>query len=177
MKKRFEEDVISPAIADFLKNRGYEVFLEPTITLKDWPPVTTRTRFIRFDLIANKNSETLLVETKAASYPQLIGICVGEIQLYQHLLLNNLKNVREKGGKPLAINPEIKLICAFPDMPIPQMKWEEKQANDLFTAITAQPNIRIGLILAKFNSSATLKHLDGTLKYADITKENIEVVY
>jgi len=116
--KRYEEDIISPTIEKYLINKGYKTKKEFTLVLKDFNLLNGKQKpRIRFDIIASNKNKIILVESKAAVYSQLIGICIGELQAYKVLFDTHFNLIKESlQNLSLSQEKKVDLYCAFPDI-------------------------------------------------------------
>ena len=83
MKMRFEEDILSPVVKRFLADRYPFAKCEMPVPL----PPSLPGHSVRLDVVAADRNELVLVETKAACYLEKIGDAIGQLLVYEQILL------------------------------------------------------------------------------------------
>jgi hypothetical protein len=170
MKKiRFEEEILSPRVKTFLAIRYPHAQCEIKLPVPELGP----RRSIRLDVVASDGKELVLVETKGACYPEKIGDAIGQLLVYEQLLLQSkykerlLEGLNAKGVMVQAI-AKPKLYCAFPDHADPSWwrKWDEPISTNIFRAICSER--KIGLLLIRFKEGAASR------EWNQISKDNLD---
>jgi len=166
-KARIEEDKLSPVVEKFLARKYSHTKREVLLSLPEWKGAG---RSIRLDVVASDGKELVLVETKAACYPQIIGDAIGQLLVYEQIIFQNkerfVKVLSDKGITVQAIG-KLKLYSAFPNHKHPEnwMEWVAP-ATEVFRAVAGER--QIGLLLIQFKKDASAR------EWEEIGKDNLD---
>ena len=147
--KRYEEDILNPIVEKYFQEKGFQVKHEITISLDKFPKLKKQSPRIRFDIIGASKDETVIIEIKAAVYPQILGTCIGELLTYKTIFSEYFDSI--KSNFTALQKDKIKVYCAFPDFNCPYSKWSPEY-DSLFKNVCGNYNSNIGLLLIKEKS-------------------------